>query len=142
MERQSGKTTEAFVEFVNMDEAVKAVNQYEMNRAQGRAGKLGDRRVSLQVSSQDELMRQLFPKTKNVTWNGAMPLIHPAEYGKTGFDGFLSREELVALVKHVESPHKVGSRCCRKSVSPVLICCSLRTARLALSVRLSFLSAL
>jgi hypothetical protein len=112
MERVTSKTLDCYVEFVNFNEAVSAVNRYETNRNGGRSGRLGQRHVEVELSSQEALMQDLFPKAKNVTWNGSRPIIHPKDPNdiyNSGFQGFVSREELVMLVKHVEAPQRVCS---------------------------------
>ncbi|KAI9732033.1 MAG: hypothetical protein M1818_007628 [Claussenomyces sp. TS43310] len=109
MERVTSKTMDAYAEFVNVHEAVNAVNRYYSNRTAGRGGRLGERHAELEVVGHERLMRDLFPKAKSVQWVGAMPMIlptYPSDRYNSGFQGFTSREELVMLVKHVETPHR------------------------------------
>ncbi|EPE26002.1 RNA-binding, RBD [Glarea lozoyensis ATCC 20868] len=109
MERVTSKTLDCYVEFVNFNEAVAAVNRFEGNRIGGRSGRLGQRHVEVELSSQEALMKELFPKAKNVTWRGARPEIAPRDPNdkyNSGFQGFVSKEELVMLVKHVEAPQR------------------------------------
>lgn len=111
MERVTSKTLDCFVEFVSFNEAVAAVNRFETNRNGGRSGRLGQRHVDVELSSQDQLMMELFPKAKNVSWKGASPTIlatNPKDVYNSGFQGFVTREEFVMLVKHVESPQRVS----------------------------------
>ena len=111
MERVTSKTLDCYVEFVNFNEAVNAVNRFETNRVGGRGGRLGQRHVEVELSTQEQLMKDLFPKAKNVKWHGAHPEIIPRDPNdpyNSGFQGFVSREELVMLVKHVESPQRVS----------------------------------
>ena len=64
------------------------------------------------MSSQDELLRELFPKAKMVTWEGAKPVIQKPPTGdmfNTGFKAFVSSEELGCLVRHAEQPHRVST---------------------------------
>ena len=113
MERVTSKTMDAIVEFVNETEAINAVDRYATNRAGGRGGRLGQRHVELEVVSQAYLMKELFPKARNVRWNGARPEVYPVEPDEkynSGFKGFMISEELVMLVKHVETPQRVSSR--------------------------------
>ncbi len=110
MERVTSKTLDCYVEFVNFSEAVNAVNRFETNRTGGRGGRLGQRHVEVELSSQEQLMKDLFPKAKNVTWVGSRPIIKPRDMNdpyNSGFQGFISKEELVMLVKHVEAPQRV-----------------------------------
>jgi hypothetical protein len=111
MERVTSKTLDCYVEFINLNEAVAAVNRYENNRTTGRNGRLGQRHIEMEVSSQEALMKDLFPKAKNVRWNGNEPYILPTDPNdqyNSGFAGFISKEEMVMLVKHVEAPQRVS----------------------------------
>ncbi|KUJ23348.1 uncharacterized protein LY89DRAFT_573685 [Mollisia scopiformis] len=109
MERVTSKTLDCYVEFADLNEAVAAVNRYENNRMTGRNGRLGQRHVDMELSSQDALMKDLFPKAKNVNWRDGKPTIiptNPHDKYNSGFQGFISKEELVMLVKHVETPQR------------------------------------
>ncbi|KAH7336225.1 hypothetical protein BKA65DRAFT_403028 [Rhexocercosporidium sp. MPI-PUGE-AT-0058] len=109
MERVTSKTLDCYVEFINFNEAVNAVNRFEANRTGGRGGRLGQRHVEVELSCQEQLMHDLFPKAKNVTWSGSRPIIKPRDLNdkyNSGFQGFISKEELVMLVKHVEAPQR------------------------------------
>lgn len=111
MERVTSKTLDCYVEFINFNEAVNAVNRFETNRTGGRGGRLGQRHVEVELSSQEALMKDLFPKAKNVKWRGGKPEIiprDPHDIYNSGFQGFVSKEELVMLVKHVEAPQRVS----------------------------------
>lgn len=110
MERVTSKTLDCYVEFINFGEAVAAVNRFETNRTGGRGGRLGQRHVEVELSSQDALMKDLFPKAKNVSWKNGRPEIIPTDLNdpyNSGFGGFISREEIVMLIKHVEAPQRV-----------------------------------
>ena len=110
MERVTSKTLDCFVEFVDLGEAVSAVNRFEQNRQGGR-GRLGQRHVDVELSTQGELMKELFPKAKNVQWDGPRPKIIPRDHNdkyNSGFQGFIIKEELIMLLKHVESPQRVS----------------------------------
>jgi len=69
MERVTGKSQDAFVEFMSINDAVKAVDRYHGIIAKGRPARLGDRPVDMELSSQDALMNDLFPlgRTANPT---------------------------------------------------------------------------
>jgi hypothetical protein len=72
---------------------------------------LGSRHVDVELSSQEQLMKDLFPKAKNVQWQGSRPIIIARDENdpyNSGFQGFISKEELVMLVKHVEAPQRVS----------------------------------
>jgi hypothetical protein len=112
MERVTSKTLDCYVEFISLNEAVLAVQRFEQNRTNGRGGRLGQRHVEVELSSQEGLMKDLFPKAKNVKWKAGRPQIiekDPNDRYNSGFQGFVSKEELVMLVKHVEAPQRVSS---------------------------------
>ncbi len=114
MERVTSKTLDCYVEFTNFNEALHAVNRFDINRSGGRGGRLGQRHVEIELSSQEALMTNLFPKVKNVTWHGSQPVIiarDPNDMYNSGFSGFITKEELIMLVKHVEYPARVGCLC-------------------------------
>ncbi|TQS39421.1 hypothetical protein Golomagni_00054 [Golovinomyces magnicellulatus] len=107
MDRITGKTVVCYVEFISLNEALKVVHRFRQNSADGRAPKLGKRYVQVELSSQESLMNDLFPKAKSVEWLGFVPRIippNPENLFNSGFKGFVSMEELVMLVKHVETP--------------------------------------
>lgn len=143
MERVTSKTMDAYVEFVSVSEAITAVQRYENNRLVGRGGRLGERHVDLEVVGHERLMKDLFPKAKNVRWDNAVPVVLPTDPNdkyNSGFKGFVSSEELVMLVKHVETPHRVS----HPSIYNKLITnlpFSLHSPESALSAHLSVLSA-
>ncbi|CAG8955948.1 hypothetical protein HYFRA_00008802 [Hymenoscyphus fraxineus] len=109
MERVTSKTLDCYVEFTSVNEAIAAVDRFQSLKMAGRSGRLGPRHVEVELSSQEDLMRQLFPKAKNVKWVGISPTIIPKDPNdkyNSGFQGFISNEELVMLVKHVEYPQR------------------------------------
>ncbi len=112
MDRISGKTMDAYIEFKNVHQAVKAVDrQIEVHRDGNKGGRLGTRFVTVEVSGLESMMRALFPKATNVIWHGAVPEVMPLDFSdrySTGFKGFINPEELVMLVKHVQDPNRVS----------------------------------
>lgn len=110
MERVTSKTLDCYVEFINFEEALNAVHRFDQSRVCGRSCKIGQRRVEVELSSQESLMADLFPKAKNVKWSGSIPTIQPRDTNdnfNSGFQGFISKEELIMLIKHVEVPLRV-----------------------------------
>lgn len=103
---------DAYIEFISMGDAVRAVDrQIEVHRDGNKGGRLGNRFVSVEVSGLDQMMRTLFPKATNVVWHGMVPEIIPADPDdryNTGFKGFINPEELVLLVKQVQDPNRVS----------------------------------
>ncbi|OBR05870.1 hypothetical protein CH63R_09990 [Colletotrichum higginsianum IMI 349063] len=108
MERITGKTTDAYVEFQTLEDASKAVEKYQQNVGRGRATRIGQRPIDIELSSQAALMKDLFPSAKGVFWAGVNPQILPNNDQEPwdNFKGFVSAEEMTMLVKHVEVPHR------------------------------------
>ncbi|KAK5747401.1 hypothetical protein LTR17_000042 [Elasticomyces elasticus] len=58
-------------------------------------------------------MGEIFPRAKNVVWEGATPRIlannemYYANIPSAGFTGFLQTEEIVMVIKHAETPHRL-----------------------------------
>lgn len=127
MDRTSGKTLDAYVEFLSPMDAQAFVNKLMFSKeTEHRQIKVADRHCTLEVSSQAALMKELFPKAKNVNWNGQVPVISepgPAVLFNSGFKCFISREELLTLAKHAESPHRV-SRTGVIGTTSILLCVS------------------
>ncbi|GAB7360027.1 hypothetical protein MBLNU230_g7550t1 [Neophaeotheca triangularis] len=113
MERMSGKTMDAYVELEDQKEVERLMEQFETRfYSQRRPIKVGDRAIEIERSSQAELMKELFPRAKCVTWQGTKPIIgttteqfRPGVFA-SGFRGFLTSEENVMMTKHAEVPHR------------------------------------
>lgn len=114
MDRNTGKTMDAFIEVKGSQEAVTIVNSFTRRMAQGRQLRIGERLVDVELSSQEALMDSLFPRAKFVTWAGSVPTVNTD--GDTyfigqpaiGFDGFVGSEEMVMLVKYADMPSRVS----------------------------------
>lgn len=104
---------DVFVEVSSRQEAINIFNQFQLRVQRGRTLTLGKREAVLDLSSQEELMKNLFPRAKNVEWTGNTPTIipdHPEYYHgvkAVGFDGFVSGEEMAILMKFLETPQRV-----------------------------------
>ena len=115
MERQTGKTMDAFVEVETTREARLIVTQFANRAAANRQAKLGDRAVEVDLSNRDEMLTTLFPRAKNVTWVDGVPKIENRRefwypgVPSTGFIGFLQDEEITHMLKHAEMPQRVSS---------------------------------
>lgn len=109
MEKVTSKTMDAYVEFTTLEDAMKAVDKHQSNLMNGRLSRLGDRPVDVEIASQANLMKDLFPIAKGIDWNGATPAFRPYNHHEPweNFKGFVSEEEMTMLVKHVEVPHRV-----------------------------------
>ena len=115
MERQSGKTLDAFVEVESGREAQTVVTQINNRARNGRPAKLGDRCIEVAMSNRDEMLATIFPCAKNVTWIDGVPKIeteveelYPG-VKSTGFIGFLQDEEITHMSKHADTPQRVSS---------------------------------
>ena len=109
MERVTSKTMDAYVEFTSFDDAMKAVEKHQNHLLSGRLSRLGDRPVEVELSSQGSLMKDLFPLARGIIWHGATPQFNQFNANEPweNFKGFVSEEEMIMLVKHVEVPHRV-----------------------------------
>ncbi|KAL7947858.1 hypothetical protein V8C42DRAFT_315906 [Trichoderma barbatum] len=108
MDKVTSKTMDAYVEFVSLEDAMRAVERHRSNVVSGRFSRLGDRPIEVEVTSQANLMKDLFPIARGVFWNGVTPEIMPFNPSQPwdNFKGFISEEEMIMLVKHVEVPHR------------------------------------
>lgn len=122
MDRGTGKTMDCFVEFYSTPDARATSNSINL-RSHG-ANRIGDRIVEVSVSSQEQLLMELFPKAKNVSWEGGRPkVLETQELFNSGFKSFVSAEEVGNLVRHAEQPHRVsGSRLSLELLTEITIC--------------------
>jgi hypothetical protein len=116
MDRNTGKTAEvAFVEMPTARDAMNTVRAINRRSEDGsRALKIGNREVTVQVSTTEELMEALFPHARAVEWTGYTPRVididtqfYPDQKG-IGFTGFCGNEELSMLVKFAENTSRVS----------------------------------
>ncbi|KAJ5699080.1 hypothetical protein N7462_001085 [Penicillium macrosclerotiorum] len=109
MERSTGKTMNCFVEFTSRQAAREAVDRIHRTNDAGQGARMANRHVDVVLSSQDELLRAMFPKAKCIKWIGGRPVQvpkHPDEGWSTGFVGFLTDEELFCVLRHAKEPHR------------------------------------
>lgn len=116
MDRNTGKTAEvAFVEMLTARDAMNTVRAINRRSEDGsRALKIGNREVTVRVSTTEELMEALFPHACGVEWTGYTPRVidvdtqfYPDQKG-IGFTGFCGNEELSMLVKFAEHTSRVS----------------------------------
>ena len=110
IDRVTSKTKDAYVEFITMQDAMRAVQRHQSTIDRGRTARLGDRPVAVELSSQDALMADLFPHAR-VQWVQGVPVIDQTKEDRfpwRSFAGFVTEEEMAMLVKHVEQPHRVS----------------------------------
>ncbi|KAL8768979.1 MAG: hypothetical protein Q9209_004896 [Squamulea sp. 1 TL-2023] len=104
MDRPTGKTMDCYVEFFSQGDAQAALNKCLMR---GNQLRLGERVVDVHMSSQDELLKELFPRAKNCTWEYGRPRItESTEPYNTGFKSFVTNEELLQTVTWADKPHR------------------------------------
>ncbi|KAL1982479.1 hypothetical protein VTN96DRAFT_1270 [Rasamsonia emersonii] len=107
MERSTAKTMDCYVEFLTPADAEATVRRLNSIMESGRPPRLGHRRVDLTVSSQDELLKDLFPRAKCIQWRNGVPHLVPnTDPYSSGFQGFLTSEEVLGVVRHAEQPHR------------------------------------
>jgi hypothetical protein len=109
MDRTSGKTLDVYVEFLSHRDAVVFTQKLAIAREkEHRKLMIGERHITWEISSQEALMRDLFPRAKNVVWEGQMPkIIADTTPYNTGFKCFITNEELLSMAKQAEQPNKV-----------------------------------
>ncbi|KAF8476954.1 hypothetical protein BDZ91DRAFT_787566 [Kalaharituber pfeilii] len=114
MDRASGKTMDAFVEFTCPKDAYRCVT-----RKRGKI--LGSRHVLLDVVNQEELMKEIFPRARGVTWEGVIPKVINTENGNTKAD-IVTKEELVLVVGHARTPHRspFSRKCLQRPYESIL----------------------
>ncbi|KAL8670198.1 MAG: hypothetical protein Q9168_005254 [Polycauliona sp. 1 TL-2023] len=104
MDRPTGKTMDCYIEFFSQGDAQAALNKC---LARGSQLRLGERVVDVHMSSQDELLKELFPRAKNCTWEHGRPKItESTEPYNTGFKAFVTNEELLQTVTWADKPHR------------------------------------
>ena len=105
------KSLDAFVEFESPEKAMLVVDHLNrrINSQPPRHPHLGQRRVKITQSSQAELMSALYPRSK-CDWIGTEPILkNPNPEFPTTFNGFITGEELAALVRWADRPNRVST---------------------------------
>ncbi|EFQ98362.1 hypothetical protein MGYG_01393 [Nannizzia gypsea CBS 118893] len=106
MERSTAKTMDCYIELLTQADAEEALSWVNRNLP-AHSPRLGDRHVHVEMSSQDELLHVMFPRAKCVLWKNGIPEIQPnTDRYSTGFQGFLTNEELFCMVHYAEAPKR------------------------------------
>ena len=106
MDRATGKTQDCYVEFFSTPDAMAWVRM--INSRSNQANRIGDRVLDVHMSSQADLLKELFPRAKNISWEGGKPSkIDTDDPYNSGFKTFVSAEELASLSRHAEQPRRV-----------------------------------
>jgi hypothetical protein len=120
MERSTAKTMDCYVEFVTIADAEVCVKRLNNVLETGQHPRLGNRHVEVSLSNEDAFLKDLFPRAKCITWKGGYPCLVPNDDPySTGYKGFVTREELLGVVRHAEQPQRVGF------ISPVCSKCKM-----------------
>ncbi|KAK5556027.1 hypothetical protein LTR46_005873 [Exophiala xenobiotica] len=109
MERSTGKTMDAYVETITQEIAAQAW-EHGFGLARMRHPKLGQRHVTVELSDQAELMKDLFPRARCVAWNneefGTPHIVQTNDIYTSGFKGFFTAEEMNGVIRHAEYPQR------------------------------------
>lgn len=91
---------DAYVEFVTPKDAWRCASRR-------RSRILGNRHLTLEVVDQSELMKDIFPRAKGIVWEGVIPkACEDKDFGPRKPE-IIGREELVLIVNHARTPHRV-----------------------------------
>ncbi|KAL4772638.1 hypothetical protein BDW60DRAFT_222251 [Aspergillus nidulans var. acristatus] len=108
MERSTAKTMDCYVEFQTVTDAYETVKRINRVHSNGRVPRLGGRHVDVEISDQDALLKDLFPRANCVKWEAGMPKIQPNhdQISCSGFNGFFTSEEIIMAIRHAELPRR------------------------------------
>jgi hypothetical protein len=111
--RGTGKTLDCFVELASKSLAATLISRVENLMLANKAPKMAQRIVTIEESSQGELMREVFPRAKRIIWDKdtGIPVMvgitHEEAEWSSPFRGFLTAEEGNGAVRFAESPQRV-----------------------------------
>lgn len=108
---------DCFVEFPGYEQASETLAFVNRGLIDGQPAKIGARYIQADMSSQDELLKAMFPRAKCVKWEDGLPVILPkTDAWSTGFTGFITEEELFLTIRHAEAPQRSPfiSRCLQR----------------------------
>lgn len=122
MERTNAKTQDCFVELADTDIKRVVLGRYNEDLQSSFPPKIGYRHVNVEDSDQGEMMTEIFPRAKCIAWGNVqcfpVKTYNLDPYG-SGFNGFLTDEELFNLVRYTQDPTRV-SRAHMKSRSMLI----------------------
>ncbi|KAL9625621.1 MAG: hypothetical protein Q9160_000334 [Pyrenula sp. 1 TL-2023] len=105
MERPTAKTMDCFVEFRTEDDAAAFVRKHEYDNPNRK--RLGNRQVYVDSVDQEELLREIWPRTKCIVWSDMVPhIVQNDDSYSTGFQGFFTTEEMVGMARAAENPQR------------------------------------
>ncbi|KAL4924768.1 uncharacterized protein BDV17DRAFT_205362 [Aspergillus undulatus] len=107
MERSTAKTMDCYVEFQTQKDASDTVIYINRVYENGRTPRLGNRHVDIELTDQNALMKDLFPRAKCIKWiDGApCPQVNNDPYC-SGFTGLFTGEEIILAIRHAEIPQR------------------------------------
>lgn len=107
MERSTAKTMDCYVEFISEKDAREALTWLNAGLP-ANPPRLSNRRVDIEISSQDALLKELFPRAKCIIWKNGVPHLVPnTDPYSVGFQSFFTEEEVFCMVRHAEMPRRV-----------------------------------
>lgn len=99
---------DCYVEFPTKEDAEDTVNRINHAYDAGSMPRMGSRHVDIELSTPAKLLKAAFPRAKCISWENGIPVqLVNKDSWSTGFDGFLTDEELFCLVRLAEQPHRV-----------------------------------
>ena len=108
MERPTSKTMDCFIELLTPEAAADAFQKHENLVMSGKHPRIGTRHVEVLISSQDELLTAIFPRARGIVWENGIPRkIENHDPYSTGFKSFFTREEMIGMFRHAETPQRV-----------------------------------
>jgi hypothetical protein len=111
MERSTSKTMDCYVEMKTESAAIEHFRRHwdSLTGGNGRQPRIGHRVVTVDRATQDELLKDLFPRAKCVRWENGKPIIMENDDPySTGFRGYFTNEEMVGMIRHAEHPTRVS----------------------------------
>ncbi|WEW56727.1 hypothetical protein PRK78_002176 [Emydomyces testavorans] len=122
MDRSTAKTMDCYVEFFSTEDAKQTLEW--LNRGlPGAPPRLGDRHIDVEMSSQDELLKDLFPRAKCIVWQNGKPILTPNNDAySVGFQGFLTGEETFCMIRNAEMPKRApfASKCPQRTYEALI----------------------
>lgn len=89
---------DAYAEFLTSSDARKCLSRR-------RSRVLGNRHLTMELVDAADLMKDIFPRAKGITWESVAPKVIEREDDQK--IEIISREELVLIVNHARTPHRV-----------------------------------
>lgn len=110
MDRTSGRTLGCYVEFQSERDAREVLRRIRKVSDSGFGPRMGRSTIDITLSSQNALLKAVFPKAWGVEWVNGWPRAGSSrdQGSSIRFDGFLSNEELTFLVRFANQAERVS----------------------------------